>query len=203
MSSAVSNNLQDATIGYYDRHAAAFVEDTARADVSEILDAFVSVIPAEASVLDWGCGTGRDSRALCDRGFAVRSIDASQAMCDAAKELFGIDATCERFGDLDADARFDGIWACASLLHVPKGELPVLFSKAHGALAKGGVLYASFKYGNFEGMRGGRWYTDLDEQALVELVDACFDVVRMWVTGDVRPGRAGEKWLNCLLQKRS
>ena len=71
------------------------------------------------------------------------------------------------------------------------------------ALKPEGVLYASFKLGDFEGERGGRWYTDLDEGALVELSRQWFEPTKVWVTGDVRPGRAGERWLNCLLRKRS
>lgn len=202
MLEAHSDMAQTATTAYYDAQAEAFARDTAGADVSAILGAFVELLPAGAHVLDWGCGTGRDSRALLDMGFAVTSTDASQAMCRTAEELFGVNVRCERFDDLQAEDEFDGIWACASLLHVRKRDLPAVLGKAHRALKPGGVLYASFKYGAFEGMRGGRWFTDLDEEALADLVGTSFDLVRVWITGDVRPGRAGEKWLNCLLRKR-
>lgn len=193
----------DKTTAYYDEHAGAFARETANADVSGILGEFIAVLPRGASVLDWGCGTGRDSRAMADAGLAVTSTDASSAMCAKAKELFGIDARRERFEELAAESAYDGIWACASLLHVSRADLPSLLQKAKRALRPNGVLYASFKYGNYEGMRGGRWYTDLDEGALAGLVEKDFETVRLWISDDVRPGRGSEKWLNCLLRKRS
>lgn len=190
------------TVGYYERHAEAFAHDTAKADVSEILGRFTALLPAGASVLDWGCGTGRDTRTMLDGGLVVTSADASEAMCAVAKETFGVEPACEGFEDLDAVCEYDGIWACASLLHVEKRKLPAVLNRAYDALKENGVLYMSFKYGGFEGMRGGRWYTDLDEAALAELAGSGFEIVETWVTGDVRPGRAEERWLNCLLRKR-
>ncbi len=192
----------NATVDYYEQHAEAFAQDTAEADVSEILRRFTVLLPSGASVLDWGCGTGRDTRTMLDDGFAVTSTDASKAMCALAKETFGVKPTCERFEDLDAVCEYDGIWACASLLHVEKRKLPAVLKKAHDALRENGVFYMSFKYGCFEGKRGGRWYTDLDETAAIELAGFGFGMVEIWITGDVRPGRAEERWLNCLLRKR-
>ena len=203
MQTTPTNTEADQTLSYYEQHAAEFARDTAQADVGPILQKFTSMLSDGGSVLDWGCGTGRDSRALADAGLTVTSVDASPAMCQTARELFGVKARCERFVDLRAQAEFDGIWACASLLHVHKAELPSLLQRACAALKPKGVLYASFKYGNYQGMRGGRWYTDLDEAALKELALPCFDISELWVTADVRPGREDEKWLNCLLTKRS
>ena len=191
------------TIDYYERRANEFARDTANADVSGILREFTALLPANATVLDWGCGTGRDSKHMSDMGLSVVSTDASPAMCNQARELFGIDARCEGFADLSEESEYDGIWACASLLHVGKYDLPAVLHKACLALKPQGVIYVSFKYGNYEGMRKGRWFTDLDEEALATLLQPEFDVIRMWVTNDVRPGRAGEKWLNCLSRKRS
>ncbi|MGI6220252.1 MAG: class I SAM-dependent methyltransferase [Coriobacteriales bacterium] len=198
-----NNIARDVTVGYYDREVDAFAANTAHADVSDLLSSFTSLLPPGAAVLDWGCGTGRDSRAMLDMGFAVTSIDASASMREKAAELFGVEVTRESFDDLNVESAFDGIWACASLLHVRRSELPTVLRKAHKALVPGGVLYASFKYGSFEGLRGGRWFTDLDERSLAELVPDGFDILRMWITADVRPERRDEKWLNCLLRRHS
>lgn len=203
MLTAEFNTQKKETITYYDRKANAFAQDTAHADVSIMLKEFVEPLPAGASILDWGCGSGRDSRAMLDMGFSVTSTDASKAMCSKASELFGIDAICENFDDLDVDGKFDGIWACASLLHVSMADLPDVLKRAKRALQDEGVLYMSFKYGTFEGMRDGRWFTDMDETALTKLVQRDFETLRMWITSDVRLGRENEKWLNCLLRKRS
>ena len=191
------------TLDYYEHNADAFSKNTASADMLAILRSFVSMLPEGATVLDWGCGTGRDSRSMLDMGLSVVSTDASPAMCQIAKELFDVEVVCERFDELKEESEYDGIWACASLLHVRKSELPAMLCKAHKALKPQGVLYTSFKYGIFEGMRKGRWFTDLDEGALAELVGNDFEIVKMWTTSDVRPGRAEERWLNSLLQKRS
>lgn len=203
MQSAKCDIGRDETIGYYDREADAFALDTAQADVSEVLGEFTALLRPGASVLDWGCGTGRDSRAMLDMGFTVMSTDASEAMCEKARKLFGVDAIHEGFDDLSAEGEYDGIWACASLLHVSFAELQDVLRRAKRALRPEGVLYASFKYGAFEGMRGGRWFTDLDEEALAKLARDDFDTLRVWITSDVRSGREDEKWLNCLLRKRS
>ena len=109
MRTAQSKMKKSATLDYYEREADSFAQDTAHADVSEMLGEFTALLPEGASVLDWGCGTGRDSRAMLDMGLAVTSIDASEAMCEKAAELFGVEVTCERFEDLDAVDVFDGI----------------------------------------------------------------------------------------------
>lgn len=192
-----------ATLDYYEHNADAFCKNTASADMSAILREFTAMLPRGASVLDWGCGTGRDSRAMLDMGFSVVSTDASPVMCQVAKELFDIEVVCERFDELNAEGEYDGIWACASLLHVRKPELPAMVCKAHKALKPQGVLYTSFKYGSFEGMRNGRWFTGLDEGALAELVGSSFEIAKIWITSDLRPGKAEERWLNSLLRKRS
>ena len=159
--------------------------------------------PATRTSSTGGCGTGRDSRNMLDMGLRVTSVDASEAMCETARDMFDIEARRETFDQLAAEEEYDGIWACASLLHVGKSDLPRVLEKARNALKEGGILYASFKYGRFEGMRGGRWFTDLDEDALQTLVVEGLSTERVWITQDVRPGRSEEKWLNCLLRKCS
>ena len=191
------------TLDYYERNADKFRKDTADADMSGIMVEFTALLPKGACVLDWGCGTGRDSRALMEMGYSVVSTDASAEMRRVAEELFGISIRCEAFVELGEEGVFDGIWANASLLHVPKEELRGVFQTAHRALKESGILYASFKLGDFDGIRNGRWFTDLGEESLSELLQPCFDIVQMWVTDDVRPERSGEKWLNSLSRRRS
>ena len=190
------------TISYYDANAADFVAGTAGADMSDALGRFVALLPQGGRVLDWGCGCGRDVKALAERGFLVTATDASAAMCQAAAKLAAVDVRNEGFLDLQEQAAYDGIWACASLLHLQRERLPQAFARAYAALKAGGVLYASFKLGDFEGYRNGRWFTNLCEDDLPALLPAeSWQMLETWQSGDVREGRDNEQWLNFLARK--
>lgn len=108
------------------------------------------------------------------------------------------------FQDLDKVEQYDGIWACSSILHLPYEDLVSVMKKIARALKQEGYFYTSFKYGTFEGERNGRYFTDMDEDKLHHLLQQTpeFRVEETWMTGDVRPGRGEEKWLNIILQKK-
>ena len=98
--------------------------------------------------------------------------------------------------------KFDGIWACASLLHINKENLSNALKKCALALKKGGIMYCSFKYGNFKGIRNGRYNIDLDENSIkkyVEGIDLIIEEIKLSL--DVRTNRENEKWLNVILRK--
>lgn len=196
------DDTHSSTISYYDHNAATFVAGTVSASIEEQLLAFASMLPKGGTVLDWGCGSGRDSLALRKLGFEVTSTDGSAAMCAEALRATGTHARHESFDALADVALYDGIWASASLLHLPKAKLPDTLERAATALKEHGVLYCSFKYGSFEGMRDGRWFTDLEEGSLAALLESHFIVESMRTSADVRPERGGEQWLNCLARKR-
>jgi cyclopropane fatty-acyl-phospholipid synthase-like methyltransferase len=190
------------TIAYYNRNAAAFVAKTVDAAMDDALRQFTELLPMRARVLDWGCGSGRDSLAMRKLGFDVTSVDASPEICAQALAATGTVVRVESFDELSETEAYDGIWACASLLHVKPEELPDVLGKAAHALRDGGVLYCSFKRGTSCGYRNGRWFTHMEEDVLLELINPHFDIVRVWVSADVRPGRSDEQWLNCLATKR-
>ena len=186
------------TIGYYDTNATRFVADTADIEFGALQREFIRRLPKGGRVLDLGCGSGRDSLAFLRAGLAVDAVDGSARMAEAARELTGLPVTHATFSDYEPQGPYDGIWACSSLLHVPAAELPGVIFKYARALKLGGTFYLSFKLGAHDGMRNGRWFTDLDEPALRALVAEVpgLRVDRVEITGDVRPGRSGEKWLN-------
>lgn len=193
------------TIDYYNMHAEAFVSGTRDASMNTIQDKFLSLIPAGGRILDMGCGSGRDTKYFLGKGYETEALDASQAMCDTASEYAGIQVRCAEFADLDNVSRYDGIWACSSLLHAEKEDLPGIFMKVGRALKENGVFYCSFKYGDFAGYRHERYFTDLTEESLAEILDKipALAMEEEWISSDVRPGRENEKWLNALMRKKA
>lgn len=197
----MTNNQQ--TLNYYNAHAQDFVQGTVDVDFHITQDRFLSKLPAGAKILDFGCGSGRDAKYFLERGFAVQATDGSAELCKFASEYTGIKVRQMLFNELDVVDEFDGIWACASILHLAWDELVDVLQRIARAVKAGGVVYTSFKYGQFSGERNGRFFTDLDEEGLERLLAKVpqLKVKEMWITGDVRPGRGEEKWLNLLLQR--
>ena len=191
------------TIDYYEQNAKLFIEGTLNVDFAEIQHMFLELLPEKATILDFGCGSGRDTKYFLEQGYFVDAIDGSLELCKAASDYTGIKVKHMYFHELDDYEKYDGIWACASVLHLEKKELPEVLRKMSAATKKNGIIYLSFKYGNFEGERNGRYFTDMTEKSMKELLDAFpeFTVEKQWITGDVRIGRGDEKWLNMILRK--
>ena len=191
------------TIEYYENNAESFSQGTLNVDFSDVQDRFASLMPDGAFVLDFGCGSGRDTKYFLGRGFKVDAIDGSENLCKIASENTGIEVRNMLFSELDADEIYDGIWACSSILHLPKEELRDVFGRMIRALKKGGYVYTSFKYGEAEGLRKGRYFTDFTEKTFREFIREKpeMEVTDEWISADVRPGRSEEKWLNIILKK--
>lgn len=193
---------QKETLEYYNQNPGTFVSGSLSADMTEARSRFAACLPSGGLVLDLGCGSGRDTKAFMELGFRVEAVDGSTELCELASSYAGIQVRQMLFSELDAVDRYDGIWACASLLHLPRAELLDVLGKAGAALKKGGVLYASFKYGDFEGMRNGRHFTDFTEDTLRRFWDvSSLRIFDLWITEDVRPDRKDEKWINLLARR--
>lgn len=184
-------SLGNETLDYYARNADSFVSGTISADMAETRSRFTAHLPASALILDFGCGSGRDTKAFLDAGFRVEATDGSEALCAKAAAYTGIPVRKALFSDLDARDRYDGIWACASILHLPKDELAQVLGKIEAALKTGGTLYTSFKCGSFEGLKDGRYFTCFTPQSLEEFWRraSSLRIFDRWITRDVRPGR--------------
>lgn len=203
MNAESTKNHQHQTLEYYSQNAGMFISGTLSADMQATHARFMAQLPRGALILDLGCGSGRDTKAFLDMGYQVEAMDGSAELCAKASAYTGVPVKQMLFQDLDAISRYDGIWACASILHLPKAELTEVIGKIQNALVPGGVLYASFKYGEYEGMRKGRWFTDFTEGTLKDFIREAtqMEMIDLWTTEDVRADRKDERWINLLAQR--
>lgn len=195
---------ENETLNYYNLKAAEFISGTVDVAFTEIQDLFLTYISKGGRILDFGCGSGRDTKCFLSKGYDVDATDGSEQLCKLASKYTGIEVRQMLFEELSAVEEYDGIWACASILHVEKRKLPGVIRKMTNATKNGGIIYTSFKYGDFEGVRNGRFFTYLTEQSLKEIIDEIpeLKVEKTWISGDVRAERGEEKWLNIVLRKQ-
>jgi len=210
-------NAKDNTIDFYNDNAQAFVEQTLNVDVQALYEPFIASLPAtnqsQQRILDLGCGSGRDSLHFADLGFKVTAIDDSTTLIDLAKNIHyrnkayrnNIDwhrCTFQDISQKNWKKQFIGIWACASLLHMPYAELPVLIDNLLDTLANDGVFYASFKYGDSERLKNNRFFCDMNEdrwESLKQKLNHDFND-EIWLTEDQRTDRNG-RWFNILIKR--
>ena len=195
--------MNNKTINYYNKYTKSFIQTTRSVDLTNIQNKFLSYLPSGASILDFGCGSGRDTKYFLKRNYNVTAIDVSEEICKEASKYTGIKVKQMLFEELNAQNIYDGIWACASILHLSKSDLFLVFHKMNKALKENGIIYTSFKYGEFEGKRNGRYFTDFTEDSLKEFILQIpqLQIKEIWTTGDVREGRGDERWLNILICK--
>ncbi len=187
---------------YYQLHAQRFFSETVDVDMSELYRPFVAHLKPGARILDAGCGSGRDAKAFSEMGYEVEAFDASAELVELARQHTGLPVKQMRFEEVTEVERYDGIWCCASLLHVPLAELPGVMAQLAKALKPGGVWYLSFKYGSGEREKDGRRFTDMDEAGFAEVLSELsgIEVMECWQTHDQRPER-DDSWINLVLSK--
>lgn len=191
------------TLGYYDNHANEFYKSTVDVEFTVTQQKFLSKLKKGSHILDFGCGSGRDTKCFLEQGYHVEAIDGSIQLCRLASKYTGIKVKNISFQELAEVKKYDGIWACSSILHLPINELADVMRKMVVALKDNGIIYTSFKYGTYTGERNGRFFTDMTEETFAELLGEIEDlkVEEQWITSDARPGRGEEKWLNLILRK--
>ncbi len=191
------------TLGYYDSHADKFYKSTVNIEFTTMQEKFLTKLEKGSNILDFGCGSGRDTKYFFEQGYNVEAIDGSAELCKLAGEYTGIKVKNILFQELSEVDKYDGIWACSSIMHLPVGELDEVMKKMVIALKKNGIIYTSFKYGTFAGERNGRYFTDMTEEVFAVFLSGIdgLKIEEQWITSDVRPGRGEEKWLNLILRK--
>jgi SAM-dependent methyltransferase len=191
------------SIDFYNNNSKEFFDNTVSADMTEAYIEFLKYIEPNGKILDAGCGSGRDSLFFLGKSFTVVSIDASDEMVRLSSELTGQKTIKMMFQEIEFNNEFDGVWACASLLHVSKNEIDNVIERIAKSLKLNGILYASFKYGDGEIVRDGRLFNSYNEETLKSLIkmQKNLEVLKIWKTQDVRPDRENEYWVNVLCKK--
>lgn len=188
---------------FYNTHAHIYYDNTVELDMSEMLEEFISFIPENCPVLDLGCGSGRDSLYLIEKGFDVTAMDGAKELCELAKIHIGQDVLCMRYEDMEFDGVFDGIWACASLVHIPKSEMDALLLKISQGLRCGGMIYISLKYGDFSGIKEGLYYSEYRTKDIKNLIynHKDLELIQIYKSQDIREDRKEEQWINIFARK--
>ena len=188
---------------YYNQNGDKFFKDTVNVSMKHLYEKFLPRVKKEGLILDVGCGSGRDTKYFIDKGYDVISIDASEKMVDLARSYSNGDVRLMNFNDINWSDRFDGIWACASLLHISSKALLSVGKKLFLALKGNGVIYMSFKLGEKNYIKDGRFFQSYNKNKLQKLIQevgfTCENT--FWITKDVRIGREDEKWLNIICLK--
>lgn len=177
------------TLAYYDANAQEFIDRTVNVSMDHLYEPFLALIPPQGRILDAGCGSGRDAAEFARRGFDVTAFDGSAVLAQLSSKRTGLHVLHQTFDGMRWREEFDGVWACASLLHLTSDKLTAALARIALALRVGGVLFVSMKAGQFEGAREGRWFTDTTPVLLRELLigTGSLEVTRVWETDDARP----------------
>ena len=185
------------TIDYYNTNAEQYYWSTVDVDFEHLRKKFVSYMPENARIIDLGCGSGRDVKAFCDMGYQTIGLDASEELAKIARNQLGVEVLVADMATWKAETPFDGVWCCASLLHLNENDANQFFDNLKYNLKPEGVLFMSVKEGIQTGLdEKGRLmqnYTETDLRRKIER--AGLDIIEMERTVD-KLGRDDFAWLN-------
>lgn len=190
--------IEKVTLSHYETNAESFWQGTRDHDVSQNIDAFLQALPGNKplDILDFGCGPGRDVYTFKFLGHNPVGLDGSKSFCEMSAKYSGCPVLHQQFLKLELEENsFDGIFANASLFHVPGSELFRVLRDLHNALRSGGILFSSNPRGNAEGWQGQRYghYMEL-ESSEAYLERAGFKIIHHYYRPEGKP-REQQPWL--------
>ncbi|GAW97456.1 MULTISPECIES: class I SAM-dependent methyltransferase [Colwellia] len=201
---SVLDRIESETLDHYEQNALSFWEGTRDHDVTQNIEAFIAALPVTKplNILDFGCGPGRDLMTFKLMGHNPIGLDGSKAFCLMAKKYSDCNTLNQQFLHLDLKAhKFDGIFANASLFHIPSQELVSVLKVLHHSLRPNGILFSSNPRGNQEGWSGQR-YGHYMELEIFEyyLAQAGFKVLNHYYRPAGKP-REQQPWLAVISQR--
>jgi mutator protein MutT len=188
---------------YYDAHVDDYIKKTKHLEMTSQWREFTSLLPNGGHLLDIGCGSGRDSRYFLDKGYQVTAIDPSPRLAAAAEKYLGQPVAVLSAQRIEDENRYDGVWACASLIHVPRLLLPESLKKIVTALKTTGILYISFKIAAKGDRKENDCYINsISQQELITLLKKLPSLLvhKWWLTTSAVP-ESDDEWLNILCRK--
>jgi 2-polyprenyl-3-methyl-5-hydroxy-6-metoxy-1,4-benzoquinol methylase len=190
---------------YYNKNASKFISGTIQADMSKIINRFLEYVKPGGTILDAGCGPGRDVQLFVNLGYDVYAMDASEAMVGSCREIIGDKCALSTFQDYHTQHKFDGIWACASLLHLKPHEIERVLEKFISFLKPEGIFFLSFKKGTEDYIKDGRYFNCHTSESIEELLGKFknIKILENFITEDVRESRAAEEWINMIVRENS
>lgn len=191
-------------LNYYNQNAEDFVENTFSVDMKPLYDVFLKYVKPKGYILDVGCGSGRDALYFSNHGYIVDAFDYSNELVKKAREKTGLPIRVHSFYEISDIDKYDGIWACASLLHCERNKILMVMQSLVNALKSEGIGYVSFKYGDQDRVdEHGREFIDFDESSIAQLFESLSNIVilKQWITNDNRIAN-NNIWINILFQKQ-
>ncbi|MBO4279367.1 MAG: class I SAM-dependent methyltransferase [Spirochaetales bacterium] len=191
------------TIEYYNRNAAEYFDSVIAADMTKTYRRFLQYVPDGGSIIDLGCGSGRDLKFFREKGYMAEGIDASEKLCELAREYSGCPVVCTDFLSWKADGLYDAFWANASLLHLTENEIISFFEEKTRYLAGSGVVYMSMKTDISRGDDAkGRYFTPFSEELFGQILESSeLDLLERWSDTDAL-GRSDTKWESVILRAK-
>lgn len=192
------------TLEYYNKNAEQYFEQTIQGDFEEIYEKFLAKIKPKAYILDFGCGSGRDSKYFIEKGYKVKAIDGSEEMCKLASEYINQEVECMKFDQLNEENIYDAIWACSSIVHVEKEELPNILNKMIRAVKPNGVIYVSLKKGENYEIKEEKYYNFFMREELEQILNNLNKNIKIVDYFETMPSTkrlSNSIWSNYIFQK--
>lgn len=187
---------------YYESNAERYAAETISADMSEQYQRFLPLLKKGAKILDVGSGSGRDACYFQKQGYQVTALEPSKNLCREIRKVFSGEIVCSEVQNYRPTERYDGIWACASLIHLKEEEVLHFFEKIDLYLEDSGIIYVSGKNGISTGeVEDGRFFLEFTEQLVEKIltVNKQLKLEQLWYTEDVN-SRKGFRWLNVIFR---